>query len=383
MRMGNHLTLAVAGSRKTQSIVEHCASLPRDRRVLVLTYTKANQEELLSRINRFAGDHHHVEVMGWFTFLLRHFARPFLPFKFAGRRVLGFNFEGRPHRMATGIRRFLDSNGAAYGCELGRLSHELVTESGGALLRTLQCIYDEILIDEVQDLSAHDWEIIDVLLRSSIDIRMVGDIRQSVLATNPRSSKNSKYSYAGAIRWARDRQARGLLEILESTTTWRCHPTVARFSDSIFDTSWKFPETQSKNDTVTGHDGVFLLSTKHVTEYVRCFQPQCLRHSVSSGKTLALDYLNFKVSKGMTFERVLVVPTAPIAAFIASGKYLEARSASSFYVAVTRAKQSVAIVLDEPGACTLPYWQPDVMTADVATARSQSPHIASTTPLNA
>jgi hypothetical protein len=381
--MGNHLTLAVAGSRKTQSIVEHCASQPRDRRVLVLTYTKANQEELLNRLKRYAGDHHHIEVMGWFTFLLRHFARPFLPFKFAGRRVLGFNFEGRPHRMATGVRRFLDSNGAVYGCELGRLANELVAESGGALLRALQCIYDEILIDEVQDLSAHDWEIIDVLLRSSIDIRMVGDIRQSVLATNPRSSKNSKYSYAGAIRWARDRQAKGLLEILESVTTWRCHPAVARFSDSIFDPSWQFPDTQSKNDTVTGHDGVFLLSTKHVTEYVRLFAPQCLRHSVSSGKTLALDCLNFKISKGMTFERVLIIPTAPIAAFIASGTYLEARSASSFYVAVTRAKQSVAIVLDKPGKSKLSYWQPGLLTVDVATARNQSTHINSTRPSQA
>jgi DNA helicase-2/ATP-dependent DNA helicase PcrA len=356
--MGNHLTLAVAGSRKTQGIVERCASLPRERSVLVLTYTQANQEELVARLKQCAGDHHHIEVMGWFTFLLRHFARPFLPFKFAGRRVLGFNFEGRPHRLATGTARFLDSNGAAYGCELGRLAHELVQESKGALLRRLQCIYEEILIDEVQDLSAHDWEIIDVLLRSSIEIRMVGDIRQSVLATNPRSSKNKKYSYAGAIEWARKRRADGLLEISESATTWRCHPVVAKFSDSIFDPSWKFPETQSKNEAVTGHDGVFLVPAKHVKEYVRQFQPQCLRHSVSSGKSFDLDYINFKVSKGMTYERVLIVPTDPIIRFIAAGTHLESNAASRFYVAVTRAKQSVAIVLDKAGTSTLPIWRP-------------------------
>ena len=326
--------------------------------MLVLTYTQANQEELVCRLKQYAGDHHHVEVMGWFTFLLRHFARPFLPFKFPGKRVRGFNFDGRPHRMATGIGRFLDSNGAAYGCELGRLAHELVAESKGSLLRRLECIYDEILIAEVQDLSAHDWEIIDVLLHSSIDIRMVGDIRQSVLATNPRSSKNAKYSYAGAINWARERQSKGLLEIQESVTTWRCHPAIAQFSDSIFDPSWKFPETQSKNDTITDHDGVFLVPAKHVTEYVRLFQPQCLRHSVASGKDFELDYLNFKVSKGMTYERVLIVPTAPIAKFIASGTYLEANSAASFYVAVTRAKQSVAIVLDKAGGSSLPIWRP-------------------------
>ena len=78
--MGNQLTLAVAGSRKTQGIVEHCASASYERRVLVVTYTQANQEELIGRLKKYAGDHHRVEVMGWFTFLLRHFARPFLPF---------------------------------------------------------------------------------------------------------------------------------------------------------------------------------------------------------------------------------------------------------------------------------------------------------------
>ena len=197
-----------------------------------------------------------------------------------------------------------------------------------------------------------------MLLDSSVDIRMVGDIRQSVLATNPRSSKNAQYSYAGSIKWARKRQAKGLLEIVESVTTWRCHPVVAKFSDSIFDPSWGFPETRSKNGTVTDHDGVFLVSTKDVTEYVRHYRPQCLRHSISSGKAFDLDYLNFKVAKGMTFKRVLIVPTAPIAKFIASRAYLEANSASSFYVAVTRAEQSVAIVLDKAGSSSLPFWNP-------------------------
>lgn len=357
--MVKRLTLAVAGSRKTQGIIEHCALLPSDRRVLILTYTQTNQVELISRLKQYAGGNHQIEVMGWFTFLIRHFAKPFLPFKFTGQRVLGFNFDGRPYLKASGISRFLDSNGRVYGCELGRLAHELIAESKGTLLRRLECIYDEILIDEVQDLSAHDWEIVDVLLHCSIDIHMVGDIRQSVLSTNPRSSKNAKYSYAGAIKWARERESKGVLEIIESVNTWRCHPKIAKFSDSIFDPSWRFPDTHSKNESNTGHDGVFLIGTKNVDEYIRLYQPQCLRHSISSGKTFDLDYLNFKVSKWMTYDRVLIVPTSPIAKFIASGTYLEPNSASSFYVAVTRAKQSVAIVMDKVGSSLLPCWSPE------------------------
>ena len=241
--MGNFLTLAVAGSRKTQGIVEHCASLAHDRNALIVTFTQKNQAELRDRISVYAGDHPRIQVMGWFTFLLRDFARPFFPFQFPAQRIKGFNFEGRPYIKATGIKRFINSKNEAYACELGRLSHELIAASNGALIHRLECIYDEILIDEIQDLSSHDWEIIDVLLKSSIQIRMVGDIRQSVLSTNPRSSKNKRYAYADAIKWFREREKIGILEINENQTTWRCQADVAAFSDTIFDSSWSFPVT--------------------------------------------------------------------------------------------------------------------------------------------
>lgn len=354
--MANHVTLAVAGSRKTQGIVDRCAGLPHHRRVLVLTYTQTNQVELRRRLARNAGDHTGVAVMGWFAFLLREFARPFLPFMFRNERVRGFSFDGRPHRHAIGRHRFLDSNGAVYACELGRLAHELVNASRGALVRRLECIYDEILIDEVQDLSSHDWEIIDVLLGSTIDVHMVGDIRQAVLSTNPRSSKNRRYAYADALKWFREREALGLLTIADNAITWRCHPTIAAFSDTIFDSSWAFPPTESRNTAVTGHDGVFLLHPDDVDAYVARFRPLCLRDSANSGRAYDLDYMNFRLAKGLTCERVLIAPTSGITKFVVSGVHLDPIAAAKFYVAVTRAAQSVAIIVTNRGLSSLPFW---------------------------
>lgn len=356
--MVNYLTLAVAGSRKTQGIVEHCAALPNDHRALVVTFTQNNQAELRNRLAQYAGDHQGITVMGWFMFLLRDFARPFLPFKFTGKRINGFNFDGRPHIKAKNLNRFLDGNGAVYACELARLSHELVKESNGALLRRLECLYDTVLIDEVQDLSSHDWEIIDILLESSIEIRMVGDIRQAVLATNPRSSKNKRYAYADALNWFMEREVLGKLTISHSNTTWRCHPKIAEFSDTIFNSSWHFPPTVSANETVTDHDGVFLLHQRHLIDYVQQFCPQCLRDNVNSGKAFNLNYLNFRLAKGATWERVLIVPTGNITRFVQNGVYLDPIPAAKFYVAVTRAEQSVAILIDNPGKSQLPYWDP-------------------------
>ena len=278
--MANRLTLAVAGSGKPQGLAEYCSSLSRDQKVLAVTFTRANQAELRTRISNLAGDHPSIQVAGWFSFLLRDLARPFFPFKFPGKRILGFNFEGRPSRFAKGINRFLDSEGAAYRCELGRLSNELIEASGGALRRRLECCYDEILIDEVQDLAAHDWEILDFLLNAALSVTMVGDFRQAVLSTNPRSAKNKQYAHVAALEWFRERESEGMLEIETSSTTWRCRPEIAAFSDSIYDSQGAFSPTTSRNNRTTDHDGVFWIHPDDAAEYVSRFEPQCLRDSV-------------------------------------------------------------------------------------------------------
>lgn len=105
-----------------------------------------------------------------------------------------------------------------------------------------------------------------------------------------------------------------------------------------------------------------MIRGEHVAAYVSAYSPQSLRHSAASAKQLDLAFMNFKVAKGATFARVLIAPTSPITDFIRSGASMEPLAASSFYVSVTRAEQSVAIVLDDPGDSKLPYWTPPVST---------------------
>lgn len=355
--MPNFLTLAVAGGRKTQGLVNHCQALSSERKVALLTFTQTNQQEVRSRLAVQAGHTTGVEVMGWYTFLLRHFAQPFLRFKFPDERVGGFYFEGRPGMFAQGKSRFMTPGNRVYGCELGRLAFELMGATP-ALLHRLECIYDEILVDEVQDLASYDWEILQALLHSEIEVRLVGDVRQAVLSTNPRGHKNKQFGYAASLEWFREREAEGCLSITYATITYRCREEIATFSDSIFDASWGFPGTTSDNDDETEHDGVYLVRTEYVHEYLARYSPQCLRNSISSAKHLDLSFQNFRGVKGATFERVLIAPTKNIENFIKKGMPLESTAAAAFYVAVTRAKQSLAIVIDQPGKSQLPYWTP-------------------------
>jgi len=67
--------------------------------------------------------------------------------------------------------------------------------------------------------------------------------------------------------------------------------------------------------------------------------------------------MNFGDSKGLGRERVLILPTGAIEAFIKKGKALTEPQAARFYVAVTRAQQSVAIVMPDAGGSSFPFWE--------------------------
>jgi DNA helicase-2/ATP-dependent DNA helicase PcrA len=193
----NHLILAVAGSRKTQGIVDDCVAADKAERILILTYTTANQIELRNRLATVAGDHPNVEVSGWFSFLLGHFVRPFLPFLYWGRRLRGFDFKSPPQTYSNveDWSRYFNEHEEARKVHLPQLAARVEDLSVGAAVRRLERIYDRIFIDEVQDLCGYDLEILILLMASRLPVEMVGDIRQAILATNEREAKNKKFMF--------------------------------------------------------------------------------------------------------------------------------------------------------------------------------------------
>jgi len=361
MTHNNHLTLAVAGSGKTQGIVNECAAVAKSDRVLVLTYTSANQTEIENRIDTRVGDHHNIMVSGWFSFLIAHFVRPYLPFLYRGRHVQGFDFEGTPqmYLKTEDWSRYFNSEGAVYKVHLPQIALRINDASNGVCMRRLEKSYDRVLIDEVQDLCGYDLEVLSLLMDSNLRVEMVGDIRQAILATNGRESKNKKFMYMKIWDWFRAREKDGSLTITQQRDSWRCRPEIAAMADSLFDSDWGFDSTVSRNNWDTNHDGVFLVHTCDVDSYMETFSPMPLRDSASSGKQFDhLGFTNFGKAKGCTAERVLIFPTTPISKFIQNGKKLESSAAAKFYVGITRARQSVAIILDDPGRSSLPYWTP-------------------------
>lgn len=343
----NRVILAVAGGRKTQSIVEHCISCPVDRRVLVLGYTTASQNELTTRIGAAGVHAPRIEVMGWFTFLLQHLVRPYLPLLYEDRRLTGFNFEGDPGRYAKGAERFLDRDGRAYKLHLAKLAHDVATASSGSAMDRLEHIYDEIYIDEIQDLGGWDLEVLELLLQSRLGITMVGDMRQALLSTNVRDPKNAKYRKEKILDWFRLMERREFLKIEQAPTTYRSSQTIANLSDSIFDPRLGYVPTVSAATETNEHAGLFTVRESDAIEYAQRYAALCLRYSKAVAKGLNLPFITFGVAKGRTVDHVVIYPTAKVLQFLADRVPLEGISACAFYVGVTRAKHSVAFITDQ------------------------------------
>ena len=107
------------------------------------------------------------------------------------------------------------------------------------------------------------------------------------------------------------------------------------------------PATTSGNNETTNHDGIFLVKESNVNEYLSRYPVTQLRENVKTEVNQHYRVMNFGESKGLSFDRVLIYPTKPILIWLSNNNSeLASTSRSKFYVALTRARYSVAIVCE-------------------------------------
>ena len=97
-------------------------------------------------------------------------------------------------------------------------------------------------------------------------------------------------------------------------------------------------------DEVTDHDGVFLIHSEDASEYFAWFKPQVLRFDAKTDNQ-GYQTVNFGACKGETYDRVMILPNGPLQKFILRKTALSAPE--KYYVAVTRPKYSIAIVMNK------------------------------------
>jgi len=339
----NTAIIAAAGSGKTECLVEKALAV-EDGNVLITTYTDENQRHIINRIEQKVGFvPKHITVMGWFTFLITQCIKPYqqaltnTPFL-----IRGLNFRGEGNRFTKKVKLeyFIDSNGDLYRDRVSDLAFQVDLKTNGVVIKRLEAIYTHLLIDEVQDMVGYDLDVLDLLLDSRINIIAVGDPRQHTYETN-RGPKGKKYHGSGLTRWFSERKSKCSIVTLD--VSYRCNQVICDFADAIFP---ELPKTKSREVRCTGHDGIFIVCESQLQNYLCEHSPVALRYDKRTD-TFGFQAFNIGVLKGSEFDRVVVFPTKKWLTYLKDKDVSKLTSKEKLYVAVTRARFSVAFVVPD------------------------------------
>lgn len=379
--MPNELWIAGAGSGKTHKIITDAIEVIKGGgQVLVVTYTTNNQAELRSRfVEIYGGNSESFVVKGLFSFYLEDMVRPYQNVLFPNRIYTHFFTENNPH-LIPGTTYYIagraekSEDGSinplhyltpcktkAYSGLLAKLATLIAKLSKDAPAKRLNDIYQRVFFDEVQDLVGWDYDVLKSLnkvMRNSICC--VGDFRQTIYTTTfghkaPLTPQQKIDYFVDKIKFQKYSMPKNR----------RCIQEICDFSDKIhagmYDKS--VSDVVKVPDEMAHHYGIFIVKKSQLTDYLKAFQTQVLRWSVTTGKGYLPSNLicyTFGSSKGLGFDRVLVIPPDKHLKFIGGDTKAFDRdktdeSRNKLYVAVTRARYSLAFLVEDKFVKELPY----------------------------
>lgn len=356
--------IAAAGSGKTTYLVTKALEASGEN-VLITTYTEENEREIRRKIIEKNGSiPPNITVQTWFSFLLQHGVRPYQGSRnhnLFGKSI-GFYLSSeksacRNKGRGRGVKPiywgkenfpqyYFTKDWKIYSDKISLFILECNKKTGGKVIDRISRIYQHVFVDEVQDLAGWDLEIIKMLLGTPSRILLVGDPRQVAYLTN-NASKYKKYKN-GKISEFIDTECHRLNCVVDQETLNKTH----RSNQSICDfSSQLFPEYENSipcacvecRRSGTDHEGVFLVKCGDKQNYIKTYSPQVLKFKLSE-----YPEMNYGKSKGLTFNRVLIIPTTDICKWISDRESDDLADAtrSKFYIAITRARFSVGIVYD-------------------------------------
>ncbi len=357
----NRMIVAAAGSGKTTLLVNEALSRPGSK-ILIATYTEANESEIEKKfLKRNGCVPSNVTLSGWFSFLLQHGVRPYQGCV-TETRIKGLHFNqgiSAMYKKEADLDHYLNNHNQIYRDKVSKFALKCDGLSGGRVIKRIASIFDEIFIDEVQDIAGYDLDLIELLMDSTASVLLVGDPRQGTYSTSD-SQKYMKFKKSGIVDYFRQIVAARTDALIDEATlsvNHRCNPALCELSDTLFP---EFPPATSSNTQTTGHDGIFLVRESDVAAYLRVFGPMQLRYWRKTPVSDSVAVMNFGESKGLTFDRVLIYPTKDLAEWLKNrATELKPDVRAKFYVALTRARASAGIVIgDKIDIPAMAVWAP-------------------------
>ncbi|GHA71032.1 hypothetical protein GCM10009007_09860 [Formosimonas limnophila] len=366
--MKNKLMIAGAGAGKTHFLVQESLKYPNEK-ILITTYTQENERSITQRFISLNGCvPKHVTIQTWFSFLLQHGVRPFqgsfndklFDIEINGliinngreygsfKNKVGVSF---PYPENTDfMRHYFVGKTKILSDRLSKFVFKSNEKTKGAVISRISKIFTHIYVDEVQDLAGYDLALLKLFFESSSKVLLVGDPRQTTFETHYESKhKNYRNGKIKDFLNTEIEVKKTPFEIDEQTlsASHRSNQAICDFSSQLY--SNDFEATQPCRccpNTGIDHQGIFTVNKKNVTQYLEQFKPVQLRWNLKQGVNENFQFCNFGASKGQTYERVLIYPTPKMLNWLKNGENLEGKAKAKLYVAITRAKYSVAFVMD-------------------------------------
>ena len=345
----NLIKIECAGSGKTWSICHTALSIVSsdiDKRVAIISYTNRGIQAVQSEIKKQNNGilHNRITVESLYSFMLNELIKPYQTYIFGINEIKSLDFSRmygyiNKHRIGQKAR-YMTSEQNITANEAAELVVLINSLSKGRIINRLEEIYDTIFFDEVQDLSGYDLEIIKLIAGSSINLVCVGDPKQSTFKTN-NGQKNKNISGANMELFFRCLEKSHSAKITYNNVSRRFNKEVCRFANDIYPSNNVMSTSMT---SVTAHDGVFLILKADISEYYNHYSPQVLKYDARTD-TQGLFSMNFGECKGLTFDRIIIFPNKPFLEYIQKGKVFA--SPEKYFIAVTRPRYSIAIVVDK------------------------------------
>lgn len=343
----NTVRLAAAGAGKTYGIC--CEALEEIRenecaRVLMVTYTNRGAEAIRAELEaqNYGVLPVGIAIYTWYQFLLKELIKPYQTYITGINKLVSLDFSlehSRNYALAGTAKRYITDSDNVRSEEASNLILLLDERSEHKVFSRLAKTYSSIYIDEVQDLAGRDIEILEKLFALDMSVVCVGDNKQATFQTHS-TRTNKKKSGKNIFAFFQELQRKNIVEIQESLCSRRFNSQICSFANRVYPNDKNITSDMTEE---TGHDGVFLIAKEDASKYFEFFLPQELRFNKKTVDTCGFNVVNFGECKGKTYPRCLIRANKTFIDFL-KGKALKAPE--KYYVAVTRARYSNAIVVD-------------------------------------